>query len=267
MKLAQLFGISIVTAFASTSMAATLTSVALQGPSMIHVSLACNGTQLSVSIEPGVPQLTPLDVSNPADSFSPGDPWFDTLDPSRRGLAFNRQFGFVLAGGSELPAGAGIWVRCVSNSPALEMYRYRSTAPATWEPMFGFSGSTNLLQWNLGMFHPAFAAPPGTGTHTAAFEAFLVDPSTGARWPGADAIGINLTLTNTPSLRPTIDAAQCFVVTWPATATNYVLQSANEASAAEWSLVTNTPVMLDGRSAVVLPMAESRRFFRLNRAP
>ena len=32
-----------------------------------------------------VPQLTPLMVSNPDDSFDPADPWYDFLDPGRQG--------------------------------------------------------------------------------------------------------------------------------------------------------------------------------------
>lgn len=232
---------------------------------MIHVIVAFDGTTLSVSIEPGLPPLTPLDVSNPEDSFASEDPWFETLDPSQRGLAFNRQYGFVLAGGSELAAEAGIWIRALSCSPGLEMYRYRATAPAMWEPMFGTRSSTNLLQWNLAMFHPAFAAPGGTGTHHATFEAAVVTQSTGELWPGANKAEFTLTLTNTPSARPAIEASQQFVITWAAGATNYMLQATDEATSGTWTMVTNVPVQVDGKRAVILPLTEAKRFFRLLR--
>ena len=110
-----------------------------------------------------VPQLTPLMVSNPGDSFDPADPWFDALDPSRQGLSFSRRYGFVMDTMTDpLPPNTAIWLRKVSGSPELGFYRYSGSAPKAWEPIFGTAGTTNALFWNGMMFHPGVTAPPGT---------------------------------------------------------------------------------------------------------
>jgi hypothetical protein len=85
-----------------------------------------------------VPQLTPLLVSNPGDSFDPADPWFGALDPSAQGKAFSRCYGFVMdAMADPLPAGTQIWIRKLSGSAGLSAYRYQETAPRALQPIFG----------------------------------------------------------------------------------------------------------------------------------
>jgi hypothetical protein len=113
-----------------TASAAVLTAVPMGG-AMVHANVLYNAAnqRLDVHVETTVPLLTPLDVSNPADNFAMGDPWFDSLDPSARGLAFNRQYGFVMDANTDpVPADMGIWIRLVSCSPGLEFYRDRSSA-------------------------------------------------------------------------------------------------------------------------------------------
>jgi prepilin-type processing-associated H-X9-DG protein len=100
---------------------AILTSVPMQG-SMVMPELsyyAADGA-LYVTMDPAIPQLTPLLASHPGDSFDPADPWFDALDPSRQGLAFSRRYGFVMGPATDqLPAGTGIWIRKLSGSAQL----------------------------------------------------------------------------------------------------------------------------------------------------
>lgn len=158
--------------------AATLTTVPMQGP-MVHVGIKYadhgHGPHFHIHIDPIIPTLTPLSISHPGDNFDPEHPWFTDLDPSQEGRAFNRQYGFVLDSDSEpLPTGYGIWLRQISATPGLEVFRYRATPP-TWIPIFGTDGSSDLFAWNLSMFHPAYTAPAGSGTHTAVYEAILVD--------------------------------------------------------------------------------------------
>lgn len=162
----------------TTAQATVLTSVPMQGP-MVHVSIkytvSGGTTNLTTTTDPITPVLTPLTISNPGDSFSAFDPWFGDLDPSTNGDAFNRQYGFVLDGTSDLlPTGYGIWIRQDSASPGLSAHLYRAS-PATWDPMFGTGGSSDTLQWNLGMFHPAYSAPGVPGAHSANYTAFVVD--------------------------------------------------------------------------------------------
>jgi hypothetical protein len=249
--------------------AATLTSVPMQG-GMVMPMLSYNASEgaMHVTVDPTIPQLTPLLVSNPLDHFDPADPWYDTLDPSRQGLAFSRRYGFVMDAATDpLPAGTAIWIRKLSGSPELGAYRYRSSSPKAWEPIFGTAGSTNALLWNGMMFHPGITAPPGTNTYSATFEAFLVNTGTGVAVPNSSTGPFTLSWTTVPDGRPVLNIAQKMVIAWPATATNCVLECADMLPCSTWTRVTNAPVMLDGQPAVVLDANGGKRFFRMSVVP
>lgn len=237
---------------------------------MVMPMLSYHATEgsLSVMVDPSVPQLTPLMISHPGDHFEESDPWYDALDPSRQGLAFSRRYGFVMDSMTDpLPAGTTIWLRKLSSSPGLSIYRYRETAPKTWEPIFGTEGSTNSLSWNGMMFHPVFLAPPGTGAYTANFEAFLADANTGEPVPGVTTGPFEFYWTVAPDGRPTLNIAMRIVIAWPASATNYVLESADRLPASSWTPLTNTPVVVDGQPAILLDASAATRFFRMSLAP
>jgi hypothetical protein len=223
---------------------------------------------LTVQLEPTVPQLTPLLVSNPGDSFDPADPWYDSLDPSRRGLSFSRRYGFVMDTMSDpLPAGTAIWIRNLSSSAGLEVFRYRGMAPKMWKPIFGTAGTTNALMWDGTMFHPAFTALPGMNEHTAVFEAFLVNTSSGEALAGANTGPFTFHWTNIPDGRPALALEHKVAVSWPSTATNYVLEAAADLASANWQLVTNTPVRIGDQYTVLVDPSEASRFFRLRSGP
>jgi hypothetical protein len=246
-------------------LAATLTNVPMQG-GMVMPMLAYHAADrtLTIQLDPTVPQLTPLLVSNPGDCFDQADPWLDCLDPSRQGLAFSRRYGFVMDTTSDpLPSGLAIWIRKLSGSPGLGAYRYRSGTVRLWDPIFGTAGVTNALQWDGTMFHPGFTAPPGTGSYTATFEAFLVDRDTAVPVPGGSTGPFTLNWTVLPDGRPTVTIAQKIMVGWPTTATNYVLETADAPTGSAWYLVTNTPVVVDGQIAVILDASTGSKFFRM----
>lgn len=70
--------------------AATLTAVPMQGGMVMPmVSYSAADGRIHVMVDPTVPQLTPLLVSNPADNFAAEDPWYSALDPRAQGLAFS----------------------------------------------------------------------------------------------------------------------------------------------------------------------------------
>ncbi len=248
--------------------AATLTGVPMQGGMVMPmVSYHATDGALHVQVDPTVPQLTPLLASNPGDRFDPADPWYETLDPSRQGLAFSRRYGFVMDTVTDpLPGGTAIWIRKLSGSPELGAYRYRSTTPKAWEPIFGTSGSTNAMLWNGMMFHPGITAPPGTNSYSAVFEAFLVNTNIGVAVPGSSSGSFTLNWTSMPDGRPALNIGHRIVIAWPASATNCVLESTDSLPASTWTSVTNSPVMLDGQSAVLLDPCEARKFFRMRTA-
>lgn len=228
---------------------------------------AAQGT-VTVMLGSTIPQLTPLLVSNPGDSFNPADPWYDFLNPSRQSLAFSRRFGFVMDANTDpLPDGTALWIRKLSSSPGLSAYRYRNSAPALWEPIFGTAGATNAFQWDGTMFHPAFTAPAGTNSYTARFEVSLVDSATGKPVPGATSAPFTFNWTDVPDGRPTVSIVPRLAITWPDSTNTYVLETSESLTNSDWTTVTNAPVVVDGCSSVLLAPNEAHRFFRLRTAP
>src|SRR5262249_15945894 len=55
------------------------------------------------------------------------------------------------------------------------------------------------------------------------------------------------------------------LVSWPARATNYVLEPATSSSATTWEVVTNLPSVGPTERIVQSPITENTRFFRLRK--
>jgi len=80
------------------------------------------------------------------------------------------------------------------------------------------------------------------------------------------AHGLSVMLTVTPA--PGLSIAPKVFVAWPSgVATNWLLQSASSVNAANWTGVTNTPVIVDGQPGVVLDSSAGQQFFRWHYAP
>jgi hypothetical protein len=255
---------------ASAANAAVLTTVPMQGGMVMPmVSYNAAAGKINVMMPSEIPQLTPLLVSNPADSFDSADPWYDELDPSRQGASFSRRYGFVMAAMSDpLPAGTQMWIRRLSGPPELKFYRYAGSAPKAFDSIFGSDGVTNALYWDANMFHPAVAAPPGTNGITATFEVYLLDTTTGLPVPNSSSGPLVFDWTNVSDGRPALSLAQKVVVAWPAaTTTNWVLEAASSVNATTWTLVTNPPVIVDGEPCVVLDSGSAQQFFRMRYFP
>jgi hypothetical protein len=248
--------------------AATLTAVPMQGGMVMPmVSYHADHGHLHVMMAPDIPQLTPLLVSHPSDAFDAGDPWFDALDPSRQGLAFSRRYGFVMDTVTDpLPANTAIWLRKLSGSPELGFYRYAASAPKMWQPIFGTAGSSSALFWSGMMFHPGVTAPPGTNSLTATFEAYLVDTTSGLEVPDSSSGPFTLEWTSLPDGRPSVSIGLKVLVSLPQDTAGYVLESADTLTSANWTTVTNTPVVVDGQSAVLLDTSATPKFFRMRKS-
>jgi len=224
--------------------------------------------QLEVTLPAAEPQLTPLLVSNPGDSFNPADPWYDSLDPSRQGQSFSRRYGFVMNSVTDpLPPETEIWIRKLSSTPGLSAYRYAGSTLKAWEPIFGTAGTTNAMHWNGVMFHPAFTAPPGTNAVSAIFEVYLVDRTTGEEVGGSSSGPFVLNFTNVGDGRPKLSLESRMVVFWPPDTTNYVLEATDKLPDGTWTRVTNEIMVIEGQSAVLVAPSEARRFFRMRLAP
>ena len=257
-------------AFAGSASAELLTIVPMQGSMLMPVvwyhadtdTVTVNLSHILVTA-----QLTPLLVSNPKDSFSPDDPWFDSLDPSRQGLAFSRRYGFDMDTMSDyLPYDRELWIRKLSGSPDLGIYDYSGT-PKEWIPIFGTAGTSNATYWDGWMWHVGVTAPPGTNTYSATFEVYVVNSTTGQEVPGSGSGPSTLNWTEVPDGRPQLSisapAPGQVQLTWPVTATNWTLVSASTLNASSWSVVTNAPKTLNNQFAVTLNAEESAQLFRL----
>jgi hypothetical protein len=220
-----------------------------------------------------IPQLTPLLVSHPNDRFDPNDPWYDQLDPSGQGLAFSRRYGFDMDPMTDfLAEGRELWIRKLSSSPGVSFYDYNDfVSPKTWNPIFGTAGASNATSWSGLMWHFGVTAPPGTNTHTAVFEIYVLDTTSGVEVANSSTGPFELTWTTVPDGRPELTitgtAANQVVVAWPATATNWFLVSSTNLDATGWIATTNPVTTLDDRSSVILSNAAARQFFRLQRNP
>lgn len=249
--------------------AATLTSVPMQGGMVMPmVAYHAEPGRLQVMMPAEVPELTPLRVSHSGDQFDPADPWYDDLDPSRRGLSFSRRYGFVMDTMSDpLPPNTAIWLAKLSGPAELGFFRYSGSDPKAWEPIFGTAGSPAARMWNGMMFHPGVAAPAGTDGYTATFEAYLVNTTTGERIPDSESGLLEFRFTNVPDGRPELAIETKVAISWPPQTADFVLEQAETADAAQWTLVAETPVTIDQRPTVLVAPSAAAKFYRLRLVP
>jgi hypothetical protein len=262
----------VLAAFGGSVSADVLTSVPMQGGMLmpeVYYHADTDTVTVDLSAIVVTAQLTPLLISNPKDGFSPTDPWFDSLDPSRQGLAFSRRYGFDMDAMSDIPPdNRQLWIRKLSGSPDLGIYDYNaSTTPKTWTPIFGTAGTSNATYWNRWMWHVGVTAPPGTNTYTATFEVYVVNTDDGLEVLGSSSAPFKLNWTDVPDGRPQLSiaapASGQVQLTWPASATNWTLVSAAALNAPNWSAVTNAPVTLNNQWDVTLNATAPAQFFRL----
>jgi len=224
---------------------------------------------LHVMVPDTRPMLMPLEMSHPDHHFHATAPWYHALDPAHHGMAFNRQYGFVMDPSSDfLPLGAGIWIRQTSADPGLKSFLYRGgdAADQAWEPMFGTDGSEDTFEWNLKMFHPAFAAPKGSAALKASFEAFVVDLGTGM--PMEDIETASFTLhwdVPAPSGEPNLSIETKVVLSWEGAYAGYMVESSASLEHPMWHPMGMTPTLVDGAYVVLVDSNHPNQFFRLRK--
>lgn len=219
-------------------------------------------------------QLTPLLISHPNDTFDPDDPWFESLDPSRQGMAFSRRYGFEMHPNTDLlPADRELWIRKTAGSADLGIYDYNaSTSPKRWIPIFGTAGSSDAAFWSGLMWHVGVTAPPGTNTYSATFEVYVVNAATGQEVPGSSSAPFVLDWTCVPDGRPALDiaaqAADDIVLTWSTSATQWSLVRSSNLVAGPWTPAEGTEdVAVIGPANVRIKGPAARQFYRLQRNP
>jgi hypothetical protein len=81
----RIFNLIALAAFSTSAHAAVLSTVPRQGGMLmpeVYYHADTDSVTVDLSAIGITAQITPLLVSNPNDSFDPGDPWFPYLDPS-----------------------------------------------------------------------------------------------------------------------------------------------------------------------------------------
>lgn len=248
-----------------------LETVPMQG-GMIHVEFEYHADHhgLHVAYPDVIPLAFPLSESHPDNNFLESDPWFNLLDPSQEGNAFNRQFGFVMSPSSDLlPVGQSIRIRARSMSPGLKAFFYRTMGPKSWDPILIPDQPDSDLAWDLAMFHPAFVMPAIPGEYSAELEAQVVEEGTGS--PITEVAPVQFTLTlqvpGEPTEIPPLSIGQRTVLSWPKDGGSYMVEYASTPDATEWTHLHVTPVDWNGEKVVILEATETQRFFRLSRMP
>lgn len=245
-----------------------LLSVPMQGGmAMPAIRYQAEHGHLMVTMPQVVPHLTTLEESHPDAHFNPNSPWYHHLDPDHMGMAFNRQYGFVIDGTSNLlPLGTAIWIQLLSADHGLRAYTYRniSEEEQIWTPMFGTEDSSKVFEWDMRMFHPAFVAPQGSGPLSAEFEAFVVDTGTGERIPdiGGAKFTLHWTAEHSGEM-PELSISQMIVLTWPGNFSGHHLESTMDLDSGEWQTMHVTPTMMDGKATVILDNSHQGMYFRL----
>ena len=190
---------------------------------------------------------------------------------------------------------ASIWIDCVSRSPGLEAYLaigkfgVNTNNNATnadgsviidpalnaYSGIFGTAGSSTKWKWDGQMDHNTYAVSLWdiTATNqlfTATYKVYVGD-STGNEIlnpDGSSASTIEVWTWQGPGtlVPPDLTIRNMTAIGWPAGCTNYLLESAQTLDSPVWTCVTNKPVLLDGRSVILVDPNFAQRYFRLRLA-
>lgn len=190
---------------------------------------------------------------------------------------------------------AGIWIECISRAPELNAYlaigKYGVNAnnnatnadgtviidPAlnAYSGIFGTAGSSTKWRWDGQMDHNTYAVNLGDITvtnqlFTATYRVYVGD-ALGNEILNQDGSSAGTTEVWTwqgPAtlVPPPLTIQNKLVVEWHGSATNYVVESTDVLGAPVWTCITNQPMVIDGKSVLLLNPDCSQRFFRLRLA-
>ncbi|MCX6921611.1 MAG: hypothetical protein NT154_00090 [Verrucomicrobia bacterium] len=148
---------------------------------MVHVDLfydyTANQMRATLDTNAATPRLLAMPAGYTFDSRSN----YYVLN----GKAYNYQYAWNPGGIFSPPAGAAVWIECLSASPGLECYdgpgNKMLMTPRTYAPIFGTAGSSNRWQWYGAMAHNSYAVlNPTNSVMTAEYRIYFGDATTGA---------------------------------------------------------------------------------------
>ena len=125
-----------------------------------------------------------------------------------------------------------------------------------------FSLPLNLLQTNVVMNSGPIHVSAYAGTNIELFLGIVGGTSTNA---SLTVSGIRLYSIAPPMLQAQMSGNN-FVLTWPLSASDYVLQtSTNLTDTNSWTAVPNVPAIVNLQNAVTNPISDGARFYRLKK--
>ena len=163
---------------------------------MIHVDIfydyGSNVMRATLATSDATPKLLPLPAGYAFDSRSN----YYVLS----GKAYNFQYAWNPGGTFSPPAGAAVWIECLSASPGLECYdgpgNKTITPPRSYAPIFGTAGSSTRWKWYGQMAHNSYAVLNPTNTvYSAQYRIYFGDEATGAPEAYASYGDATMTLT------------------------------------------------------------------------
>ncbi len=93
------------------------------------------------------------------------------------GQSYNGQYGWLIGGIVNIPSGAGVFIKPLSQTEGLTSFEQ-----GTFAPIFGTAGSDTNWEWDGFMTHNWYAAET-CGKYEAIYEVYVGDAS-GEPWPG-----------------------------------------------------------------------------------
>jgi hypothetical protein len=163
---------------------------------MVHVEIfydyTNNQMQAMLDTSMPTPKLVPLPAGYTFDYRSN----YAVLN----GKAYNFQYAWNPGGTFTPPAGAAVWIECISGSPGLECYdgpgNKMISPPRTYAPIFGTANSSAKWQWYGQMAHNSYAVlNPSNTTVSAEYRVYFGDAQTGSRDAYAQYNDATVTLT------------------------------------------------------------------------
>lgn len=148
---------------------------------MVHVDISydygANQMRATLDTNAATPRLLPLPAGYTFDSRSN----YYVLNSK----AYNFQYAWNPGSIFSPPAGAAVWIECLSASPGLECYdgpgNKMIMPPRTYAPIFGTAGSSSRWQWYGQMAHNSYAVlNPTNPVMSAQYRVYFGDAVTGA---------------------------------------------------------------------------------------
>ena len=110
------------------------------------------------------------------------------------------------------------------------------------------------------LIHPLYDLGPAPTNRFDATGVFLQESESGTD----GTFGYELFVQEiAPSADAVLSIANQPVITWPASLSNYQLQSSTSLASPNWTVVTNTPALVNGQNTVIVKSAGTQQFYRL----